>query len=89
MPEGQNLPTTSEIFKKLDTTNKISKEEVKVPLKNDSEKIDTNLDGYISKEEMDNDLNQSIVAQVDNIFFQKTIKSCLNWQLLMFYTNEK
>jgi len=51
-PRG--LPSTEKIFE-LDANQdgKLSKTEVKGPLLNDFEKIDTNGDGFISKEELE------------------------------------
>lgn len=49
-----NPPTVKELFKQMDADNddKLSAAEVTGPLKNDFAKIDTNNDGYISKEEL-------------------------------------
>lgn len=53
--QNHEPPTVEEIFKKLDTDEdgKISKKEVKGPLKKDFAKIDTDEDGFISKKEME------------------------------------
>ena len=61
-PEGQprqgeraGPPSTDEIFK-MDANNdgKLSKSEVKGPLQRDFSMIDTNKDGFISREELEN-----------------------------------
>lgn len=48
-------PTTEEVFKQMDSNkdNKLSKDEVKGPIKNDFATIDTNNDGYITNKELD------------------------------------
>jgi Ca2+-binding EF-hand superfamily protein len=48
-------PTAKEILKQMDTNEdgKLSKEEVKGPLKDDFSKIDTDEDGFISKKELE------------------------------------
>ena len=48
-------PTFSELLKKMDTNEdgKLSKEEVKGPLKKDISKIDTDEDGFIIKKELE------------------------------------
>jgi Ca2+-binding EF-hand superfamily protein len=48
-------PTFSELLKDLDKNEdgKLSAAEIKGPLKDDFEKIDTNEDGFITKEELD------------------------------------
>jgi EF hand len=59
-PRGNNNqpngtpPSVDEIFVKMDANKdgKLSKEEVKGPLKNDFDKIDLNKDSFISKEEL-------------------------------------
>lgn len=52
-PDG--LPDTDKVFKDLDTNedNKISLMEAKGPLKKDFNKIDSNEDGFITKEELE------------------------------------
>lgn len=46
-------PTFSELLKQMDANqdNKLSKKEIKGPLKNDFYKIDSNEDGFITKRE--------------------------------------
>lgn len=52
--EGQKPPTIEELFKQMDANkdSKLSKSEVKGPLKDDFAKIDLNKDGFITKEEL-------------------------------------
>jgi Ca2+-binding EF-hand superfamily protein len=52
--EGQKPPTIEELFKQMDANkdNKLSKAEVKGPLKDDFAKIDLDKDGFITKEEL-------------------------------------
>lgn len=54
-PEGNQPPTVEETFKTMDEDEdgKLSKEEVKGPLKNDFAKIDMDEDGFITKEELE------------------------------------
>ena len=49
----QKPPTFSELLKKMDANEdgKLSKKEIKGPLKDDFSKVDTNEDGFISKKE--------------------------------------
>jgi hypothetical protein len=51
---GQKPPTPEETMTKMDTNKdgKLSKEEVKGPLKDDFTKIDTDKDGFLSSEEL-------------------------------------
>lgn len=53
-PQGNKPPTLEEIFKQMDTDKdgKLSKKEVKGPLKDDFTKIDLDKDGFITKEEL-------------------------------------
>lgn len=56
-PQGQEekkQPTIEELFKKMDTNKdgKLSKKEVKGPLKDDFAKIDLDKDGFITKKEL-------------------------------------
>ena len=48
-------PSIENLFKKMDTDKdgKLSKAEVKGPLKEDFDKVDANEDGYLSKEEIE------------------------------------
>ena len=52
---GKNPPTFKELLKKMDANKdgKLSKKEIKGPLKNDFKKIDTNEDDFISKKEFE------------------------------------
>ncbi|WP_089891179.1 EF-hand domain-containing protein [Kriegella aquimaris] len=52
---NQEPPSAEEIIKQMDKDEdgKLSKKEVKGPLKNDFAKIDANEDGFISKEEIE------------------------------------
>ncbi|AWG20494.1 hypothetical protein FFWV33_02595 [Flavobacterium faecale] len=52
--EGQKPPTAEEAIKKLDADKdgKLSKAEVKGPLKDDFTKIDTDKDGFLSLDEL-------------------------------------
>jgi Ca2+-binding EF-hand superfamily protein len=52
--EGRKRPTIEELFKQMDANkdNKLSKEEIKGPLKEDFTKIDLNKDGFLTKEEL-------------------------------------
>ncbi|CAZ96705.1 EF-hand domain-containing protein [Zobellia galactanivorans] len=52
--KGQEPPSATEILKQMDKDEdgKLSKEEVKGPLKNDFSKIDTDEDGYLSLDEL-------------------------------------
>ena len=55
--EGRKKPPTFEqLIEKMDSNEdgKLSKAEIKGPLKNDFEKVDTNEDGFITEEEFDN-----------------------------------
>lgn len=49
-----NAPNINQMFIEMDANkdDKLSMDEVKGPLKNDFTKIDTNSDGFISKEEL-------------------------------------
>lgn len=49
-------PSVEELFKEMDANEdgKLSKEEVKGPLKKDFAKIDADEDGFLSKEEIEN-----------------------------------
>lgn len=49
-------PTAAELLKKMDVNedNKLSKNEVKGPLSTDFDKIDTNEDGFLSIQELEN-----------------------------------
>jgi len=51
----QEPPSVDEIFKEMDKDEdgKLSKKEIKGPLKNDFTKIDANEDGFLSKEEVE------------------------------------
>ena len=53
--KGKERPTVDEIFKQLDKDEdgKLSKKEIKGPLKNDFDKIDTNDDGFLSIGELE------------------------------------
>jgi len=53
-PKGER-PSIENLFKKMDTNKdgKLSKAEVKGPLKEDFDKVDLNEDGYLSKEEIE------------------------------------
>ncbi|MCK0156777.1 EF-hand domain-containing protein [Cellulophaga sp. F20128] len=48
-------PTIDELFKQMDTNEdgKLSKKEIKGPIKDDFSKIDTDKDGFITKKEME------------------------------------
>ncbi len=48
-------PSITQLLEQMDANNdgKLSESEVKGPLKNDFSKIDTNDDGYITKEELE------------------------------------
>lgn len=65
-------PTTEELFKQMDANKdaKLSLAEVKGPLKNDFSKIDTNNDGFITKQELDKapkpDMQRPPKGQNDN-----------------------
>ncbi|MFT5619561.1 MAG: hypothetical protein ACI85I_002807 [Arenicella sp.] len=59
--EGGNRPpnkgerlSPDELFKQMDLNkdNKLSKDEVKGPLKNDFDKLDNNKDGFLTKDEL-------------------------------------
>lgn len=52
--EGKNRPTPEVLIKEMDINKdgKLSKGEVKGPLKNDFDKVDLNKDGFITKEEL-------------------------------------
>jgi len=52
--QGDKPPTIKELFAEMDMDEdgKLSKEEVKGPLKNDFTKIDTDNDGFLSEEEL-------------------------------------
>jgi Ca2+-binding EF-hand superfamily protein len=52
---GKKPPTFKELLKKMDANKdgKLSKKEIKGPLKNDFKKIDTNEDDFISKKEFE------------------------------------
>lgn len=55
--QGQKEPpSVDEIFKQMDKDEdgKLTKKEVKGPIKNDFDKIDADEDGYITKEELEN-----------------------------------
>ena len=51
--ERKEPPTFEELIKKMDANEdgKLSKDEIKGPLKNDFAKVDTDEDGYITEEE--------------------------------------
>lgn len=51
----QEPPSVDEIFEEMDKDEdgKLSKKEIKGPLKNDFTKIDANEDGFLSKEEVE------------------------------------
>ena len=53
--DRQQPPSTEELIKMMDSNKdgKLSKEEVKGPLKDDFSKIDTNKDGFLTKAELD------------------------------------
>jgi Ca2+-binding EF-hand superfamily protein len=53
-PQEKGRPNIEELFAKMDSNqdSKLSKEEVKGPLKNDFSKIDLNNDGFLTKEEI-------------------------------------
>ena len=53
--EKGKQPTVEEIFKMMDANEdgKLSKKEVKGPLKNNFDKIDANEDGFITKKELE------------------------------------
>ncbi|WP_109437403.1 EF-hand domain-containing protein [Aquimarina sp. AU119] len=53
--EHHQPPSIEEIFKMMDDNNdnKLAKEEVRGPLKRDFSKIDTDEDGFITKEELE------------------------------------
>ena len=52
--EGKKPPTIEELFKQMDANKdgKLSKTELKGPLKDDFAKIDLNKDGFLTKEEL-------------------------------------
>ena len=52
--EGKKPPTVDEMFKQMDANKdgKLSKEEIKGPLKEDFDKVDLNKDEFITKEEL-------------------------------------
>ena len=54
--EKRTPPTTDEIFEKFDANKDdlLSKDEIKGPLKDNFDTIDTDDDGFISREELDN-----------------------------------
>ncbi|MCL5244553.1 EF-hand domain-containing protein [Cellulophaga sp. 20_2_10] len=56
-PKGEQgkRPTIEELFKQMDANKdgKLSKKEVKGPLKDDFKKIDANEDGFLSKKEIE------------------------------------
>ena len=53
--QGQKPPTIDELFTQMDANNdgKLSKKEVKGPIKDDFAKIDLNKDGFLTKEELE------------------------------------
>lgn len=53
--EGNGPPSIENLFKQMDADKdgKLSKAEVKGPLKEDFDKVDANEDGYLSKEEIE------------------------------------
>ncbi|MEP1489625.1 MAG: EF-hand domain-containing protein [Algibacter sp.] len=53
--EKKERPTVEQLFKEMDKNEdaKLSKKEVKGPLKNDFDKIDTNEDGFLTKKEIE------------------------------------
>lgn len=55
-PQGGQPPSTDEAFAQMDSNKDdlLSESEVQGPLKNEFSTIDTNGDGYISKEELNN-----------------------------------
>ncbi len=52
--EERKMPTVDEMFTQMDNNKdgKLSKKEVKGPLKDDFTKVDLNKDGFITKEEL-------------------------------------
>ncbi|MCG9791687.1 EF-hand domain-containing protein [Flavobacterium algicola] len=52
--ENQKPPTAAELIKQMDTNKdgKLSKKEIKGPLKDDFAKVDTNKDGFLSLKEL-------------------------------------
>ena len=54
-PEKKEPPTFSELLEKMDANEdgKLSKKEIKGPLKNDFSKVDTDEDGFISEKEFE------------------------------------
>jgi Ca2+-binding EF-hand superfamily protein len=52
--EGQKPPTAEQLIKELDANKdgKLSKDEIKGPIKDDFTKIDTNKDGFLSLQEL-------------------------------------
>lgn len=55
MEEERNPPSAAEIFKIMDANadNKLSLEEIRGPLKNIFPEIDTDKDGFLTKEELE------------------------------------
>lgn len=53
--QRKERPSIEELFEHMDANEdgKLSKEEIKGPLKNDFDKIDTNEDGFLSKKEIE------------------------------------
>ena len=53
--ENRKPPTFKELLKKMDANEdgKLSKKEIKGPLKNDFDKVDLNDDGFISEKEFE------------------------------------
>jgi len=52
---GKKLPTFAELLKDMDTNDdgKLSRKEIKGPLKDDFDKVDVNEDGFITEKEFE------------------------------------